>query len=444
MGASSTLSSGASPSSIAGEIDHRLEGRARLAVRLRRPVEHALRVVAAAHHGTHGAALIQRDQGALLDLPALPGGGQRLGKRSLRRPLACGIEGREHPERPVVAPDITRHLLAHPIDEVAGGWAATRGHGEGLHARARRFPFVLAEEVGVHHRIDDDARTPARQCEVVGRAVARGSLQQARDHGGLGHVDIARRAAEIAPRRRVDAVGAGAEIGAVEVDGQDFFLGELALQPEGEHRLLNLAADGALRREEHQLRHLLGDRAAARHHAPLDRVLPGRADHAEGVDAAVGVEAPVLDRENRLGQHRRHLLDRHQLAPHLAHGGNLGAVRRQHGDRERRLGPGEVLGIGQVVGVIADESGAQHDQPEDEDGAPLGDAPAKPPARGLGRPAGFRAARFRFLGRRPGRFRRGLRLFGSRLVLGAAGLGARLRGLLCRLARPLRRRRAAA
>ena len=270
------------------EIDHRLEGRAGLAPRLGRPVEHAARVVAPADHGAHRAALVQRDEGALADPAALAGGGEGLGERRLRRPLAGGIEGRADAERAVVAPDIARHLLQHPIDEIAGGWARAPRDREGLHPGPGARSLAFAEEARVHHRIDHDAGAPACQRQVVGGAVARRRLQQARDHGGLGGAEIARRAAEIAPRGGIHAIGAGTEIGAVEVDREDLVLAELALQPEGEHRLLDLAPRAALRREEHQFRHLLGDRAAAGDHAALDRVLPCRPDHAEGVDAAVG------------------------------------------------------------------------------------------------------------------------------------------------------------
>ena len=48
-----------------------------------------------------------------------------------------------------------------------------------------------------------------------------GDLHQAGQHRGLGERHLARRLAEIALRRRLDAIGAGAEIDAVEIELED-------------------------------------------------------------------------------------------------------------------------------------------------------------------------------------------------------------------------------
>ena len=65
-------------------------------------------------------------------------------------------------------------------------------------------------------------------------------------------------------------------------------------------RLLDLALEGALGRQEQVLRHLLGDRRAALHHLVGLQVGRERAESAEDVDAAVLEEAPVLGGERRL------------------------------------------------------------------------------------------------------------------------------------------------
>ena len=48
--------------------------------------------------------------------------------------------------------------------------------------------------------------------------------------------------AEIFLRRRLDAVGAGAEIDAVEVELEDLVLGVFMLEPQRQNRLLDLCA----------------------------------------------------------------------------------------------------------------------------------------------------------------------------------------------------------
>src|SRR3546814_14989859 len=59
--------------------------------------------------------------------------------------------------------------------------------------------------------------------------------------------------------------------------------------------LLQLALDVAVEGQEAGLGELLGERAAARHHAPGAGVGGERADDADRVDAPVVVETPVLD-----------------------------------------------------------------------------------------------------------------------------------------------------
>ena len=107
--------------------------------------------------------------------------------------------------------------------------------------------------------------------------------------------------AKVALGGGVDAVDSGAEIGGVEVANEDFLLVELLLEPQRQHGFLHLALDGALRRKVQHARKLLGDGAAAL--APLARqVAPGRAQHRAQIDAAVLVEATVLDCDDGAGQ----------------------------------------------------------------------------------------------------------------------------------------------
>ena len=74
---------------------------------------------------------------------------------------------------------------------------------------------------------------------------------------------LPRRLDEIALRRALDAVGAGAEIDAVEIEFENLGLGEFVFEPEREHHLLQFARDRALLRQEQILGELLGDGRSA-------------------------------------------------------------------------------------------------------------------------------------------------------------------------------------
>jgi hypothetical protein len=111
-------------------------------------------------------------------------------------------------------------------------------------------------------------------------------LDQAGDDRRLAQAERSRRG-----RRRsgcgVDAVGAAAEIDAVEVELEDLVLAELALERERQHAFLELAAEGAAVGQEDVAGELLGDgRAALAPAAGLDPDLE-RAGDADRIDADV-------------------------------------------------------------------------------------------------------------------------------------------------------------
>jgi hypothetical protein len=69
--------------------------------------------------------------------------------------------------------------------------------------------------------------------------------------------------AEVALGRGFDAIGAGPEIDAVEVEFEDLVLGIFVLKPEREDRLLDLARDGSLLGQKQVLGELLRGSGAA-------------------------------------------------------------------------------------------------------------------------------------------------------------------------------------
>ena len=75
---------------------------------------------------------------------------------------------------------------------------------------------------------------------------------------------------------------------------------ELTLEPRRDEDLGELAANGLVGREEALSGELLRERAAALRQTAFEHVVQRRAGDADDVDAAVVVEALILDREDRL------------------------------------------------------------------------------------------------------------------------------------------------
>ena len=94
----------------------------------------------------------------------------------------------------------------------------------------------------------------------------------------------------------------------------------LALQPQRQLQLLQLARDGALLGQEQVFRQLLRQRRAALRHAAMRHVGDHRAADADRIDAVMIVEAAVLDGDEGLRQIRRQFLQRHIGAGHARRG----------------------------------------------------------------------------------------------------------------------------
>ncbi len=155
-------------------------------------------------------------------------------------------------------------------------------------------------------------------------------------------------APEVRARGGFDAVRAGAEVDRVQVVAQDPLLGPLARQVVGERRLPQLREQRAVvLGGGGVLDELLGDRGTALDRALLEDVLVERAADAAQVVALVGVEAPVLDRDDRVLHHRRDLgLGDVQLALVAGQQPDLAPV----GVEDHRVALQRVLQLGQVGG----------------------------------------------------------------------------------------------
>ena len=166
-------------------------------------------------------------------------------------------------------------------------------------------------------------------------------------------------------RGAVDAERAAAHIGAVEIEFEDFVLGEARLQPDREKGFLHLALDGALVVQEQVLRQLLGDRRTALAHAAGLRVGDERARGAGDVDAEMVVEAAVFGGERRLDQIVRKIFQRNRVVVLDAAAADRIAVAVE--ERHREIGFLQPV----VVGGFAERRHRerQHqDQPAEPDG----------------------------------------------------------------------------
>jgi hypothetical protein len=143
---------------------------------------------------------------------------------------------------------------------------------------------------------------------VLGRADGTG------EERGLGQRELLHVLAEVGARGGLDAVRAAPEVNGVEVALEDLLLGELTLQLQREHRLLDLAGERALLAEVGVLHVLLGQRRRTLEVAPAQEVVDRRARDAEGVDAVVVEEVVVLGGDDGVDDHLRHLGDGDRLS----------------------------------------------------------------------------------------------------------------------------------
>src|SRR5947208_6434209 len=121
-------------------------------------------------------------------------------------------------------------------------------------------------------------------------------------------------AREVRLRGGLDAVGVIAVVDGVQVAGEDLVLRPAAAELDREARLLDLALEGALAAGVQVADELLRDRRSAFDDLAGADVAPERAGDPDVVDAAVLVEAAVLDRDRGRRQPARHPAEADGLA----------------------------------------------------------------------------------------------------------------------------------
>ncbi|MNI16380.1 hypothetical protein D3C73_697120 [compost metagenome] len=259
---------------------------------------------------------------------------------------------------------LTRQRLGHPHRLGHGGVALGAGDGADL-----------------DHFVQNDVGAGGGALALGHRRIARGRLQKTRQQGGFADRQLVGALVEIALRGGFDAIGAGAEIDAVQVEGEDLLLGELHFQPHGQHQLLNLALHVLIGRQEQVLGQLLGDGRAALDHAPGLQVRGHGAAHADRVETGVVVEAAVLDGHEGgrdvVGQGVQIDGRRHLGAAHRDQG--AGAV--QVGDRGLAIDLIQTGGVGQVAREDGEEDDGEDQAPDGQHRAPVEQPSHDGPAR---------------------------------------------------------------
>ena len=175
---------------------------------------------------------------------------------------------------------------------------------------------------------------------------------------------------------RLDPVGAAPVVNGVEVGAEDLLLAHLPIDLDGHDGLLELAAVGGSRIHVVVLDVLLRESRGPLEPAAAHIVDEGASD-APGIDAVVGVEAPVLAGDDGVadvvGQGARvddGAVDLRELA-HL--GRAVGVV------DGGRLGLRELAGLGDLDHRVGDDEGP-HDGDDEEEEGPQVEAPAGDPA----------------------------------------------------------------
>ena len=178
------------------------------------------------------------------------------------------------------------------------------------------------------------ARRLSRTLDACDRVVARRRARQAGDQRGLGEVELGGLLVEVHLRGGADAVRALTQEDPVQIQRQDLLLAELALQPQREEDLLELASQRTLRREHRVARQLHRDRAATFADAAGGDVAEQRPHETLPVDTGMAVEPRVLRREERVDDDLRNLLVRERNPALLAELRDELVVARAHLQRQ--------------------------------------------------------------------------------------------------------------
>ena len=267
-------------------------------------------------------------------------------QRAVRRTLVFGVERRVDMETSaiglvVVLADgvLTRHLGdVGRLDVVA-----QRVFGRGERRGQRALERGVVDGAEFLHLAQHVVAPLERVLGIGQRIVARRRLGQSGKLCRFRERELRKTLAVVHLGRCGEAIGAVSEEDLVDVQHQDFFFREFALDFEREQYFLEFARIGFFRTQEIVARHLHGDGATALAGAPGAQVVPGGARDAEEVHALVIEERMILGRQNGMHQLIRDLLDGDRDAFLLAELGDEFAVRGVHPHRDLKPPVGEIV-----------------------------------------------------------------------------------------------------
>ncbi len=153
-------------------------------------------------------------------------------------------------------------LAPHVLGKVAAFLEPVRPQRLELDGLAQgRDRFRLGDVAHVHHAPEHIFLALLGPLGGQVGGVTAGRLGDARQNRRLRQGEVFHVLREKFLGRGLHPVGPPPQENVVQVDGEDFFLGEVLVDAVGQHRLFDLAAEAALRGEHDALHHLLGDGA---------------------------------------------------------------------------------------------------------------------------------------------------------------------------------------
>ena len=282
-------------------IDEGLEAGAGLALGLGDAVEGRGGIVHAAGEGDDGAVAVKDEGGDLAGGNGLAILGHPLTEQCLRLLLDFRIDGQ-------LDDGISRHArqqgfqaLGGDIKRVAklGIVAGRRDDVDGRFAGGGGFLF--GDVALAFHFLQHIELAGFGAFEIFPQVELGRGLGQRGQEGGFMHLKLCRGLAEIETGGRVDAVEPGAEIDAVEIEGEDLILRHALFELAGEGDFLRLALHGLAAVENEVFHQLLGDGGSARDGFTGSGIGDGRAGDGGLIGAVMFIEAFVFGRDEGLG-----------------------------------------------------------------------------------------------------------------------------------------------
>src|SRR6266446_1568800 len=136
------------------------------------------------------------------------------------------------------------------------------------------------------------------------------TANQAREQRSFGQIQLRRAFAEISLRSCFNAVTAGAEIDAVDVELENLLLGEIPLDAQSDHCFQQFAADGAASERETVAGELLGDATGAFLGRTTQEIVDERTQNSAPVNSTRLIKARVLPGQHGIGEKGRDLIER--------------------------------------------------------------------------------------------------------------------------------------